>query len=299
MSTFPSLPLFVDAYLADAGHLSDEESGRYLRILMLMWTAPNCRIPNDDGWLARKLARSPEDIRDKFRPLIREFCRTSGNWITQKRLLREWKRVRENAKQRSVAAKSKWQKKKDVCKRNAENQDPRNASIPSPNKKEESGGSRTRAEPAVESEATPRPMITSDARNLAAECRRSVAKIVGNHPDEFHGLEYQAEVWLTRGYQPAQIVAAFTQTIARYGPGKPMSYTAKAVEGACQRAAPPNSEPQLPLLRTVEGGKIESTRSDRRAGWQRSRDEWREARAELKASLYGDFATSTGGGRGG
>ena len=29
MARFPSLPLFVDAYLADTGHLTDAEHGRY------------------------------------------------------------------------------------------------------------------------------------------------------------------------------------------------------------------------------------------------------------------------------
>ncbi len=48
MADFPALPLFTDAYLADCSHLSDAEHGRYLRLLMLVWLSPECRVPNDD-----------------------------------------------------------------------------------------------------------------------------------------------------------------------------------------------------------------------------------------------------------
>jgi hypothetical protein len=44
LAEFPALPLFTDAILADTAHLSHEEFGAYMRILILMWRTPECRI---------------------------------------------------------------------------------------------------------------------------------------------------------------------------------------------------------------------------------------------------------------
>lgn len=89
MAEFPALPLWTDAYLADCSHLSDAEHGRYLLLLITIWRAPQCRIPNDDTWLARKFGRDLFGVQSEIRPLIREFCDCTGNWITQKRLEKE------------------------------------------------------------------------------------------------------------------------------------------------------------------------------------------------------------------
>lgn len=83
MAQLPAMPLFTDAYLADCDHLTDAEHGRYLLMLIHMWRAPNQRFPNDDAWLARKFRRSVEDVRGELRPLIQEFFRCDGNWISQ------------------------------------------------------------------------------------------------------------------------------------------------------------------------------------------------------------------------
>jgi uncharacterized protein YdaU (DUF1376 family) len=88
MAQFPCLPIWTDALLADTGHLSDAEFGRYVRMLILMWRTPGCRVPNDDAWLTRHLPHTAtiEDIR----ATIAEYCQTDGNFITQKRLKREF-----------------------------------------------------------------------------------------------------------------------------------------------------------------------------------------------------------------
>jgi uncharacterized protein YdaU (DUF1376 family) len=119
MADFPALPLFTDAYLADAGHLSEVEHGRYLLMLMLMWRSPGCRFPNDDNWLAHRFRKTVEQVKAELRPLIAEFMQCDGNWITQKRLLKEWKWCHEKKSAASVSAKSRWDKKKSVCVGNA------------------------------------------------------------------------------------------------------------------------------------------------------------------------------------
>ena len=119
MADFPALPLWTDAYMADCGHLTDAEHGRYLRLIMAMWRSPECRIPNDDKWLARKFGRSVEDVQSQLRPLIDEFCQTDGNWIFQKRLLKERNRVVASGQKQRDRAKSRWNKDKVECPGNA------------------------------------------------------------------------------------------------------------------------------------------------------------------------------------
>jgi len=115
MPDHPAFPIFVDRYLLDTYHLADAEHGRYLLLLMTMWVTPDQRLPNNDEWLARKFRRTVDEVRTEFRPIIKEFCQTSGNWITQKRLLkvRDY-RVRQS-KQQSDNAKSRWNKDKVPC----------------------------------------------------------------------------------------------------------------------------------------------------------------------------------------
>lgn len=114
MAEFPVLPLFTDALLADCGHLTNEEMGIYIRLLMLMWRSPACRIPNDWPWIERRLGP-----RAKIEPIIEEFCQRDGNHFSQKRLAREFRYVNDRAQKMSAAAKSRWQKEKDPCKCNA------------------------------------------------------------------------------------------------------------------------------------------------------------------------------------
>jgi len=134
MAKFPHLPLFVESYTSDAGHLTFEEHGMYLSLMMLMWKTPNCRIPNDMDWIRRRL-RATEDEMITIDLIIDEFMHRTGNWITQKRLQKEYNYVQKSVDQKKNAAKSRWKKEKtkiesdkdkslknnktDVCKRNA------------------------------------------------------------------------------------------------------------------------------------------------------------------------------------
>jgi uncharacterized protein YdaU (DUF1376 family) len=119
MAAYPALPFWTDAYMADCGHLTDAEHGRYCLLLIEMWRAPDCRLPNDLAWLARKFRRPIEKIEEDLMPLVREFCDVDGNWITQKRLRREWKYLKEQSKNQSDRAKARWEKKKGECRADA------------------------------------------------------------------------------------------------------------------------------------------------------------------------------------
>lgn len=112
MADFPALPLFTDAYMADTEHLSDAEHGIYLRLLMIIWRNPNCRIPNDMAWIARRLRKNIDEVEASVLPLIEEFFQADMHWITQKRLHKEWKWCAEKRQKNTIAAKSRWEKEK-------------------------------------------------------------------------------------------------------------------------------------------------------------------------------------------
>jgi uncharacterized protein YdaU (DUF1376 family) len=88
MSQFPSLPLFTDAFLADTGHLSAQETGAYLLLLMMAWRLPECRLPDDDQKLSR-WARVDNRTWKRIKPAIMEFWVFEDGFWTQKRLSRE------------------------------------------------------------------------------------------------------------------------------------------------------------------------------------------------------------------
>lgn len=89
MAQYPYLPLFCDSWTLDTKHLSRAERGTYLDLLMLMWTTPQCRVPNDRKWIEDRLGYPRGD--ELLAKIIKEFCRHIGrHWIVQKRLRREY-----------------------------------------------------------------------------------------------------------------------------------------------------------------------------------------------------------------
>lgn len=104
MSSFPSLPLFTDAYIADTAHLTMEEHGAYLRLLMFAWRTKGCKLANDDVFLARTLGISAAKWL-KLKPNVMAFWTLSGGSWTQRRLSKEYGFVAERVKKRRAAGK--------------------------------------------------------------------------------------------------------------------------------------------------------------------------------------------------
>lgn len=128
MAEFPALPLFTDAIIADCSHLSDQEFGLYVRLLILIWRATDCKIPNDIEWISRKLRSNSESVL----PIMREFCQIDANYVTQKRLQKELIYLREKSKKQSVRSKSRWNKEKLLYRGNADLHESGNAPTPTP-----------------------------------------------------------------------------------------------------------------------------------------------------------------------
>jgi len=92
VAEFPALPFFTDAYLADTRHLTTEEHGAYLLLLMCAWRTRGCALKDDDKLLGRIAGVSPTKWR-RLRPILVDFFLvTDGVW-RQKKLLRVYDTV--------------------------------------------------------------------------------------------------------------------------------------------------------------------------------------------------------------
>ena len=108
------MPLLVDKYLGDTTHLTTEQHGAYLLLLMAMWKRDGV-LPLADQQLAA-IARMPAARWRLSRPVLMEFFKPTGdgNGLTQKRLSEELQRARTNNDKKSEAgakgAAKRWQK---------------------------------------------------------------------------------------------------------------------------------------------------------------------------------------------
>lgn len=116
MSKLPSMPLFVDAYLADTTHLSLEEHGAYLLLLMAMWRRGGA-IENYDRDIARVLGLMPRAwlrLKPRLMPMLSVYG-SSPEMLTQARLQKEWNYSVENSRRQSEkgrrGAEERWQRK--------------------------------------------------------------------------------------------------------------------------------------------------------------------------------------------
>ena len=85
VAEFPALPLFTDAYLADTRHLTAEEHGAYLLLLMCAWRTRGCALKDCDQTLARTVGVTRARWR-KLKPVMLEFFTADGGVWQQKKL---------------------------------------------------------------------------------------------------------------------------------------------------------------------------------------------------------------------
>ena len=102
MAQFPALPLWTDAYIADTQHLTNEEHGVYLRLLMFAWRTPDCSLPDDDRRLALMVGVTPKKWASLKNAVMVFWSLEDGRWM-QKRLTSEREFVERNRKQKSAA----------------------------------------------------------------------------------------------------------------------------------------------------------------------------------------------------
>jgi uncharacterized protein YdaU (DUF1376 family) len=109
-SAAPAIPLFGDAYIADTRHLSLEEHGAYLNLMMIAWRAEDCSLPDDDARLARMLGVTAKKWAN-LKPTVMDFWTLSNGRWSQKRLTKERRFVAKKSEQNAEAANARWKAK--------------------------------------------------------------------------------------------------------------------------------------------------------------------------------------------
>lgn len=113
MADYPFLPFDVQAYLGSTRHLTTEQHGAYVLLLMEAWQRPNCTLPDDDKILSAYCCMSIEQWAS-VKPLVMEFWqydKRSKGW-SQKRLKKERKYVASVKQKKRDAAVNRWKKTK-------------------------------------------------------------------------------------------------------------------------------------------------------------------------------------------
>lgn len=223
------MQLYVADYLGDTRHLSTEQHGAYLLLLMSMWRAGG-RLPNDD----QKLARIAGLSLTKWRRIagdVMEFFTIVGDEITQKRLASEIEKAKEKSQKRAIAGAkggtAKSQKNKETPVANAtampqHSSDTRYQSIPEP----------------IGSEANPPPTPVDLKSEIFGPCLKWLAE----HTDTTTAKVRPLVGKWCRDYGDATVLQAMTFA-ARDGPIDPVSWITKHLgERKANGRNPPRTE---------------------------------------------------------
>jgi uncharacterized protein YdaU (DUF1376 family) len=103
-----AIPLFGDAYLADTTHLTTEEHGAYLLLMMAAWRQEDCALPDDDRKLARIAGLSLRKW-GVIKSTIMDFWTLENGRIFQGRLRKEHAYVVQKSESNRKNAASRWE----------------------------------------------------------------------------------------------------------------------------------------------------------------------------------------------
>lgn len=101
MASAPYMPLYTSDYLGDTGHLTTEQHGAYLLLLMQMWNAGG-KLPNNKQILAR-IARCSTKKWVGMAAVILEFFDVNDDEISHNRLTKERQKVEGKIEKRRNA----------------------------------------------------------------------------------------------------------------------------------------------------------------------------------------------------
>ena len=95
MTSLPYMQLYTSDYLADTAHLTTEEHGAYLLLLMNYWQRGK-PLDNTDGRLAH-VARLSAERWKAVEPILAEFFKIEGTTWVQARIERDLDKIRDKS----------------------------------------------------------------------------------------------------------------------------------------------------------------------------------------------------------
>jgi len=233
--TAPAIPLFGDAYLADTRHLSLEEHGAYLQLLMIAWRSPNCALPDDDTRIARMLGITANRW-SKIRAVVMGFWTLGEHGWTQKRLSKERAFVEKKRRTNSDAANSRWKKQlienkqAGLCERISE----RNAPPPPPN---------------IAAKAASARASENDAAGLMVELCQAAGISVpdpSRNFDKHKGLIAIVQTWIDAGADPDEVRKIVSDKLAAMSTNpRSLQYFDGAVRDAIAARTASSRSPEL------------------------------------------------------
>lgn len=246
MAEFPHLPMFTDAYLADTRHLTTEEHGAYLLLLMEAWRRPECCLPDDDVLLAR-LSGLPAQRWAEVKPVVMSFWKRDGRrkvW-TQKRLSKERGYVSQKSQSQRDKATKRWDKTKKDDAAALLTPCPDDAPTPTPTKKKEAADDARASIGFIE-------QVCEAAGGKFGHATAS-GVVLGMGQDEADAVRrWQTDL----GLSPSEILIEVQRQTAkrRGGPVNSLTYFTKGMKDrAGQKQAAVPLEP-TPIIPTETGG---------------------------------------------
>ncbi len=262
MAEFPALPLFTDAYLADTRHLTTEEHGAYLLLMMEAWRRPECCLPDDDHLLAR-LAGLDAERWSAVRQVIMAFWKRDGRrkiW-TQKRLAKERSFVMQrSASQRDKAAK-RWNNNVKGFAAAQPKQSPADTPTPTPpptpiSKIHGGGSAQARDDappdhPSSELTLRERLLATCGVRDLAGGFTGHGSARLGTGADML-----EAKRWITDlGLTDDEVVSVVVEVMAAKRDGPPSNF--RYFRQSMQRLAADKAQAAIPIPSQEEPHAVE------------------------------------------
>ncbi len=105
-STDAWMPLVIGDYLGATSHLTMEQSGAYVHLLMHQWRAGS--VPADEGSLARLCRCTTTRWRNRIGPKVLAFFTVADGALVQPRLQRERRKAGEKSQYFSTKIRSRW-----------------------------------------------------------------------------------------------------------------------------------------------------------------------------------------------
>jgi uncharacterized protein YdaU (DUF1376 family) len=106
-------PVDADILFADTKHMTAEQFGAYVRLLLIMWLQ-GAKLHNDPGELARIAGVSPK-VWKRLAPVVLKPMTVTPEAISQQRLTKTWFHELEYQRKVSraghVAARNRWKNK--------------------------------------------------------------------------------------------------------------------------------------------------------------------------------------------